>query len=117
MTVEADITALLRTICPRTFPDVAPTVTDRPYVTYTQYGGQALVFLDNTLPSKENGEFQINVWSATRGEAKALIKQIEAAMVAAGAFSARPLAAPASDYDQDMMVYSARQDFSVWSNR
>lgn len=116
MTVEADITALLKAICPRVAPDFMATIPERPYITYQQIGGEAAVFLDGSLPSKENGEFQIDVWSDTRGEAKALIKQVAAAICASTAFQASPLAGPRSDSDPDMKLYCSRQDFSVWSN-
>jgi len=117
MTVETDLTALLKTICTRTFPDFAPVGTARPYVTYQQIGGAAPVFVDNTVPDTENGEFQINVWADTRMQAKDLIKQIEAALILETQFQARPIGAAVSDFDADVPVYGARQDFSIWSVR
>lgn len=117
MTVEANIRTALLTVCARVFPDVAPTNTTRPYVTYTQIGGQVINPIGNDIPSKQNGEFQINVWSSTRAEAASLMLQIEAAMRQSAAFVARPLTAPSSDYDHDMLLYGSRQEFSVWSDR
>lgn len=115
--VEIDLKTLLRAICPRSYPDFAPVSTARPYVTYQQFGGEAPAFLDKTVPSKENAEFQINVWSDSRLEAKTIIKQIEVAMIGATAFQARPIAACASDFDADVPVYCSRQDFTVWADR
>lgn len=115
--MEEKITALLRTICPRTFPDVAPLETPRPYCTWQVIGGDVLEFLDNSLPNKENGMVQVTIWSDTRLEAKTLIKQVEAAMLAATDMQASPIAAAASDYDADMDLRSCRQDFSVWADR
>jgi hypothetical protein len=43
--------------------------------------------------------------------------QVETAMIQATAFQARPLTAPSSDYDHDMLVYGAMQDFNVFSTR
>lgn len=117
MTVEADLYNVLKVICPRSFPDIAPTSTAKPYVTYQQIGGQVINPISNEVPNKQNGEFQINVWSSTRAEASAIALQIEAALRQATVFVARPLSAPASDYDHDMLVYGSRQDFSIWSNR
>lgn len=117
MTVEADLRTVLLTACPRVFPDVAPTSTTRPYVTYQQIGGQVINPLGKELPNKQNGEFQINVWSDTRAEAAATALLIEAALRQAEQFVARPLSAPSSDYDHDMLVYGSRQDFSIWSDR
>jgi hypothetical protein len=117
MTVEANIYAVLQPICPRVFADFAPVATLRPYVTYQQTGGQVLNPIGNDVPNKQNGEFQINVWSDTRAVSAALMLQIEAAMRQATAFNARPLSSPASDFDADIPVYGSRQDFSVWSDR
>jgi hypothetical protein len=117
MTLEEKLTALLRAICARSFSGFAPTSTLRPYVTYQQIGGEVPSFLDATVPSKENATIQISVWSDTSFEAKALIKQIEAAMITSTELQASPLAAAASDFDADIPVYSNRQDFSVWADR
>jgi hypothetical protein len=117
MTVESDLYDTLKVICARTFPDVAPFDTPKPYVTYQQIGGDVIRPLANVVPDKENGEFQVNVWAETRVSAKALIKQIEAALIVATTFQARPVSAPSSDYDHDNLVYGALQSFSIWSTR
>ncbi len=51
MTLEAALAAVLETVCPRVFPDFAPTSTARPYITYQQIGGEAPVYVDNTVPN------------------------------------------------------------------
>lgn len=117
MTLEAKLTALLESICPRTSPDIAPAETPRPYVTYQQIGGDVVYLLANELPSKENAQMQIEVWSDTRAEAKSMIKQIEAALIATAEFQARPVAACSSNYDSDMERYSSQQDWSIWCDR
>lgn len=117
MSVEVDLRNVLLPICPRVFPDFAPVATTRPYVTYQQIGGQVINALSSEVPSKQNGEFQLNVWADTRKQAAELALQIEAALRLATQFVARPLSAPAADYDPDMPVYGTRQDFSIWSDR
>lgn len=113
MTVEASFYALVTPLCPRVFPDIAPTSTLKPYVTYQQIGGPVLNPLDGSDPGREGVTLQVNVWAATRKEAKALIKQIEAALRPVP-FSARPVSAAFNDYDHDMQVYGSQQEFSVW---
>lgn len=117
MTVEADIRTALVAVCPRVFPDFAPVSTMRPYITYQQVGGQALNYLEATAPNLKHGDFQINVWADTRASAASVALQVEAAMRAATAFSARPASAPVSDFDAEIPVYGSRQDFSVFSPR
>jgi hypothetical protein len=117
MTLEAKLTAVLKAVCPHAFTDFAPNGTPRPCITFQQIGGQVIPVLGKEVPSVENAEMQINVWSDTRTEAKALIKQIESALILAATVQAKPLAAPASDFDSDIPVYCSRQDFSIWCDR
>lgn len=115
--LEVKLTAALKQLCPRTFPDFAPADTQRPYVTYQQIGGEAPSFVDDTVPTLENAQVQVNVWANTRLEAKSLIKQIEAALTVEAGFQARPVSASASDFDAHVPVYCSRQDFSIWADR
>ena len=118
MTVEADLFNALKTlVANRVFPDVAPIATAQPYITYSQVGGEAISYVDDTLPDRKHGRFQINVWAATRTSASAIMLQVESAMVTASAFQARPLSAPSSGYDNDMLTYTSLQDFNITSIR
>ncbi len=117
MSMEADLFTMLKAICPRTYPDFAPTSTVRPYVTFQKIGGKAINYTDGVIPTERNVDVQINVWSDTRLQADALIAQIEDAMRAATAFTARPNAAPMTDFDADMQVYACIQDYSIWASK
>lgn len=112
MTFEADLFTLLKTVTPRVFPDFAPVSTPRPYVTFQQVGGDVLNPLDNAAPGVRMPEIQVNVWSDTRAEAMSLIRSIEAAVRGASTFTARPLGEAVADFDADVPVYGARQDFA-----
>ncbi|MGO4379699.1 DUF3168 domain-containing protein [Pseudoduganella sp. RAF19] len=117
MALEAKLTAILKGICPRTFPNFADAGTARPYVTYQQIGGDVIVLLGRAVPNVENAEIQINVWSNTCAEAKATIQQIESALILASEFTAKPRAAPASDFDSNIPIYCSRQDFTIWCDK
>lgn len=117
MTVEADITTVLRTVCDRVSPDFAPVNTVRPYVTFQCIGGDAVTYLGREVPSKQNQIFQVNVWAATRASAATLALAIESAMTLATTFQAKPMGAPVADFDSDVPVYGSAQDFDVWSDR
>jgi hypothetical protein len=112
MTMEATLFNALKLICPRAYPDIAPTSTVRPYVTFQQIGGDTLDPLDNSSPGKRNAVMQINVWSNTRAEAVALMDQIEDSLRTV--FNARPQSAKFNDYDHDMLVYGSQQEFRYW---
>lgn len=120
MTVEADIVAALRTVCPRVSPDVAPLSTARPYITWQFIGGRPMRYLENTPADRRHTLLQVNVWSSTRAEALTLIRQAEAALCdGAAPFTAHPNGEPLSDIADDIepMLYGALQDFSVYSTR
>jgi hypothetical protein len=114
MTFEADLYTVLTAVTPRAFPDFAPVSTARPYVTYQQIGGQVVTLLANQAPGIRQSEVQVNVWSNTRKEAMELARAIEAAMCTATAFTARPAADVIADFDADVPVFGARQDFRCW---
>lgn len=118
MTTEATLFNTLKTlVSSRVYPDIAPAGTVVPYITYQQVGGEALAFVENTLPSSKNGRYQVNVWASTRAAAAALALQVEAALVQASAFQARAVGAPAATHDTELGLYGTLQDFSIWSTR
>lgn len=118
MTIEADLfTALRALVSDRVFPDMAPLTTVQPYITYSQVGGEPFSYIENVVPNKQNGRFQVNVWGATRASVSATMLLVESALVTATAFQARPVSAPATGYDHDMLIYTSMQDFTIWSSR
>lgn len=118
MTVEADIfDAIKGLVSNRCYPDVAPSGVVTPYIVYQQVGGESEIYLENVLPSKKNGRFQIAVWSTTRAQASLVGRQVEAAMVASTDFQAQPIGDLTADFDSTTNLRGTRQDFSVWSDR
>lgn len=117
MSLESDLVTLLKTLCPRVFPDVAPTDTQRPYITWQQIGGEALVYVEGATLNRRNAEVQINAWADTRAQANALSLQVEAALVAAAGLQARPQGALIAAHDEDTDLRGAQQDFSIWAIR
>ena len=97
MTVESDLFSTLKALVTnRVFPDLAPLNTPRPFIVYSQVGGQAIAYLENTMPDKKHGRFQIDVYADTRAACAAVALQVEMVMTAATAFQARALSAPTS---------------------
>lgn len=118
MTVEADLFNLLKgLVSNRVYPDVAPLNTPRSYITYQQIGGESVKYVDSTVPDRKHGLIQVNVWADTRAAAAALALQVEAALIGATAFQARPASAPISQHEPDLNLYGTIQDFDVWSTR
>ena len=119
MSMESDLTTLLHTLCPRVFPDFAPSGTVAPYIVYQAIGGQPLRWLDGTAADKRHTLVQIDVWAGTRIAALALSRQVEALISNVGAvpFMAQPENEPAWDSDEDGPLYGCQQDFRIISTR
>jgi hypothetical protein len=114
MSVEADLFAVLGPLVSnRAFPDVAPDGVAKPYITYQQVGGDVVNFL-NGVPDKRNGRFQINVWAATRSAASTLIRQVEDAVRLSTTLRATSEGGAVAEYEDELKLYGARQDFSIW---
>lgn len=107
-------TTLQALVSGRVYPDVAPLDAALPYVTYQQVGGAPVFFLENDLPSKTHGRFQINSWAGTRLAATDLARDVEAALFAEGV---RPMGDLVAARDETNDAYGAMQDFSVWTDR
>ena len=118
MTLQADLTAALKTCCPTVFTDFAPAGTTAPWVTFQVIGGRSLRWLNGTPSDKRHNVVQVNVWHSSRAAAVALMHQIETALCdAAAPFSARPEGERSDDAEEDIGLYGCRQDFSIHSTR
>lgn len=117
MTMESDLQALLVTKCARTYPDVAPSGTVKPWVTWQALGGESLGFLDNTSADKRMTLMQISVWATTRLAAINLIRDIETAMRASSAFTAMPQGEAVSLYESDTLLFGSIQRYEILAIR
>jgi len=117
MSLESDLFAIVSAVCPRTFPDHAPFDTQRPFVIWNQMGGQVINPIAREVPDKRNAFVQITVWSDTRAEAVTVSQQIEAALIQATQFQAKPYSAIVATSDEELGIRGAMQDFSIWAAR
>jgi len=118
MSVETDIATTLEPLAPNSvYPDEADKGAEATYIVYQEISGIAPVFLENAIPSKKNGRFQITVWASTRVLAAEIGLRIEEAMVMSTLFQAKPIGGRTADFDKDTGLRGSRQDFSVWSDR
>ena len=118
MSAEAALVPLLTgLVAGRIYPDVAPSGAGLPRIVYQQVGGQATSYLEGALPDKENARMQVVCWASTRMAAISLMKQVEAAILAAPVIQAEAIGARISGYEQDTNLFSSMQDFSIWTAR
>lgn len=115
MAIEADLASVIGPfVGDRVFPDEAPEDVGLPFATYQQIGGQPLNFLAG-VPDKENGRFQVNVWSDDREQANALMREIRAALCVAP-LQATVMTGVLATKEPMTKLYGAQQDFSIWFN-
>lgn len=118
MSLEADFTQLIMTLCPRITPDVADVGTPTPYVIWEQVSGTSLRFLDGTAADKRRAEIQFTVWDTTRGAANALMLQIEDLLCTSTAIvQAQPLSGLVAAFDDADELRGTVQSFSIWGAR
>lgn len=119
MSMESDLVTLLKTVCARVFPDVAPSGTAVPYVTWQDIGGEVIRFLDKGNGGKRITLVQVNIWSASRSEALAMIRQIEDALMASAAFQCKPEGESMSmcETESEPWKYGCIQRFSILADR
>lgn len=117
MSIESSLFTLLGPLVDgRCYPDVTPDNPVFPLVIYQGAGGQALEWLDRTLPDTENYRIQIECWAKTRIEASTLASQVRQKIIEEGHDfdSAESLGQAVTDYQKDLKLYGSRQDFSIW---
>ena len=119
--MESDLVTQLKTLCPRVFPDAAPSGTAVPYITYQHIGGRPLRWLDGSAADKRHTLLQIDAWAAMRVESLSLIRQVEGLICNVGAmpFMAQPESEPTGLHEDDTLppLFGCMQDFSIISTR
>ncbi|MBR8084560.1 DUF3168 domain-containing protein [Burkholderia vietnamiensis] len=98
----------------RIYPDVAPQLVVRPYVTYQAVGGQSTNYMSDT-DNLQNARIQVNAWADDRKTAIDLIQGAIAALTGEPIYATN-IGAPVSTYEPDTKLYGSRLDFSIWFN-
>lgn len=117
MTIEADLVAALRPVCPRVYPVSGPLNAQSPFVVYQHIGGPAWRYVDNTPAASRMLWIQVEVWSKTHAEAIQIIRQAEEALCASTVFNARPQSEPSTVDGSYEGMYGFMQDFEVVAAR
>lgn len=117
MSMESDFVAALEALCPEVHPLTASIDTPRPYITWQHIGGTSWRFTEGTAPSLRHALVQVNVWADTYAAALVLVRQVEEALCASAAFTARPEGEPVGQDESDLNRYGLIQDFSIVAQR
>lgn len=115
MSVEVVIyNALKHLVGNRVYPDIAPELVRRPYITFQQVGGRSVNFLSAELPEKRNSRFQFNVWADSRLNAAKIAKQVDETLRQVQVLQTTTLSEPVATVESETRLYGTRQDFSFW---
>ncbi|MGZ0026438.1 DUF3168 domain-containing protein [Stenotrophomonas sp. S4] len=114
MSYESSLHALIAPLVQgRFYPDIPPDQPVFPFAVYQQVGGQALWFLEGSIPDHKHARVQITIWSKSRSEANTLIRRIEDA-ICSGVPHSEPYGAAVAMYESSIKGYGARLDFGLW---
>ena len=117
MSMESDLLALLKTVCPTVWEDDVPAGTVPPYVTWQQIGGRPLRAIDGAALDKRNSLIQINAWSKTRTESRTMIRAIENALCTSALFAVEQQDEAQSTTEDEPKLYGKIQRFSIYAAR
>lgn len=105
--------AAITAVIPNCYGTVAPANAARPYAIWQRIGGDAPEYLDNEDPQVDNALVQVEIFASDIMTPKDLIKALASALRAHPDLIVRPNGGPRDDFDHDMQLFSAAQDFSV----
>lgn len=115
MSVEVTLYNTLKPLVDsRVYPDIAPELVKRPYITFQQVGGQSVNFLNSGIPDVRNSRFQLNVWADSRADAAKVARQLDETLRQVSELQTVVLSEPVATYELETKLYGTRQDFSFW---
>lgn len=112
--MEIQLVALLRQVCEKSYPSVAPEGTKAPYIVWHAVGGRELTALDKKR-IRRNALVQFTVWDQTPASAGGLLDQVDSALRASASLQASPSGARRMISDRDAGLFGQMQDWSIWS--
>lgn len=101
-------------VVPSCYGTVAPPEAVAPYAVWQRFGGEDSEYLDSEdAPQVSKVQIQVRIFSADVLEPKTLMKALTDALRAHEILVFRPIGKWRDDYDHDMNLFVADQDFEV----
>jgi hypothetical protein len=97
----------------RVYPALLPQAAAFPAITYQRVAGSR-IYSFNGYSCLQNNIMQIDCWATSYGQMKNLYYASKEAMENAGTFKALLTLRPDDNYDDDVEIFRASMDFSVW---
>lgn len=105
--------AAIEAVIPNCYGTVAPANAPTPYVIWQRFGGSSSEYLDNEDSQADAALVQVRIFSPDIMEPKRLMPQLVSALRQHPDLTIRPSGGLRDDYDHDMCLFSADQDFDV----
>lgn len=105
--------AAIAAVIPSCYGTVAPANAKTPYVIWQRFGGSGSEYLGNEDSQVETAQVQVQVFSADIMEPKTLMPRLISALRQHPDLTIRPSGRWRDDYDHDMCLFVADQDFEV----
>lgn len=105
--------AAITAVIPNCFGTVAPAKAKTPYVIWQRIGGETSEYLDNEDSQVDGADVQIRIFSQDILEPKRLMPLLVSALRKYPDLTIRPVGNFRDDFDHDMNLFSADQDFTV----
>lgn len=101
-------------VVPNCYGTVAPAGAAEPYAVWQRIGGEDAEYLDPAdAPQVSKVQIQVRVFSADALQPKTLMQALTDALRANTDMAIRPIGKWRDDYDHDMNLFVADQDFEV----
>ncbi len=105
--------AAIAAVIPNCYGTVAPANAPTPYVIWQRFGGDGPEYLDNEDSQVETAQVQVQIFSLDIMEPKRLMSMLISALRLSQDLTIRPTGRWRDDYDHDMYLFVADQDFEV----
>ena len=105
--------AAIAAVIPNCYGTVAPANAKTPYVIWQRFGGEGSEYLDNEDSQVETAHVQVQIFGDEVMPIKALMPQLISALRQHPELTIRPSGRWRDDYDHDMNLFVADQDFEV----
>lgn len=112
--MEASLEEVLKALCPRVYPSVAPSGVQTPFVVWQQTGGRDMSTMENGRLMR-HARIQISVWAQSAMQAVALREQIESALRPLEWPTFTPSAAHHMTYEADTKLHGVQQVWEAWA--
>lgn len=111
--MDLELHAAIAAVIPNCYGTVAPADAPEPYAIWQRVGGEYSEYMDNDTSQVDTATVQVRVFSRDILEPKTLIAQLREALRQHPTMVIRPQGGPMDDYDHDMSLFVADQNFEV----